>query len=209
MASSKSSYAPLSGGDRIKLVLYFLIMASTIFFGILPILIAISGLYIMKKDKNFSPIKSAKKFITGYVVLLAIGTSVLITAGYYDGNEYSYDYTGSNFKIIYNKDIKKETMMVAGATVIATPIVIMIIMGIINMLFYRPLESHKDWIAQNGVFSDTEERDTQTTTGIMGRDKLSSFSIADEMIKWNDLLEKNLITQDEFDAAKKKLLNQN
>ena len=38
----------------------------------------------------------------------------------------------------------------------------------------------------------------------MGRDKLSSFSIADELIKWNDLLGKNVISQEEFNKTKQK-----
>ncbi len=98
--------------------------------------------------------------------------------------------------------------MVAGAGLVLTPIAVSLLMSLFSMLYFRPLENHQEWIVSNGIFSDIKESEYDDSTGIMGRDKLSSFSVADELIKWNDLLEKNLISQEEFNKAKQKLLNQ-
>lgn len=42
---------------------------------------------------------------------------------------------------------------------------------------------------------------------IMGRDGFTQYSVADEISKWNKLREDGLVTEDEFNAARDKLLN--
>ena len=75
-----------------------------------------------------------------------------------------------------------------------------------NTLFYVPLSKHKDWVVANGIFSTTpvEPKHTRATP-------LISFgntpSIADELIKLNNLKEANLITVDEFNTLRRKLLS--
>ena len=204
----KSSDSPLTGGDRTKIIVFFafLILPFAWFGGsVIIILIALFGLYIMKKDKRFTPIINAKKYMKAYLIVLALGIATLVTAIYYHEKAYDYDYT-NGFEKIYNKNINVETAMVAGAGLIATPIVVGFFMFIFNSLFFRPLEEHQNWITKNGVFSD-EKSSKNDSTNIVGRDNLSSYSVADEMLKWNDLLEKCLITKEEFDKAKTKLMN--
>ncbi len=81
-----NSAIPLAGGDRIKIVIFFLVLVGTIFFGVIPILIVLAGIYIMKKDKSFSPITKSKKYIKGYLILLALGATVITSIAYYDSN---------------------------------------------------------------------------------------------------------------------------
>ncbi len=40
-----NSAIPLAGGDRIKIVIFFLVLVGTIFFGVIPILIVLAGIY--------------------------------------------------------------------------------------------------------------------------------------------------------------------
>jgi|GEM_PF-1235012 len=208
----KSSDSPLTGGDRTKIIAFFafLILPFGWFGGsIIIILIAIFGLYIMKKDQSFKPIINAKKWMKAYLIVLAIAITTIVTAVYYDKNEreYShYDKINERFIYNYNKNINVETAMVAGVGLIATPIAVGFFMFIFNSLFFRPLEEHQNWITKNGVFSD-EKNSKNDSTNIVGRDNLSSYSVADEMLKWNDLLEKGLITKEEFEKVKTKLMN--
>ncbi len=201
-----SSAIPLAGGDRIKVVIFFLVLAGTIFFGVIPILIALSGIYIMKKDKSFSSIIKSKKYIKGYLILLALGLTIIITGGYYDIHT-GYGYREDMQKQGYVEKIQTETAMIAGAGLVLTPIAVSLLMSLFSLLYFKPLENHQEWVVTNGIFSDLKENEDDDSTGIMGRDKLSSFSVADELIKWNDLLEKEIISQEEFDKAKQKLLN--
>jgi len=201
-----NSAIPLPGGDRIKIVMFFLFLAGTIFFGVIPILIALAGIYIMKKDKSFSPILNSKKHIKSYLYLLALGIPVIASLGYYNGiASYTYD---DNYNRIYSENINIEIAVAAAVGIALIPLAVSLLMSLLNFLYFRPLEEHQEWVVSNGIFSDLKENEDDGSTGIMGRDKLSSFSVADELIKWNDLLEKELISQEEFDKAKQKLLNQ-
>lgn len=208
----KLSDSPLTGGDRTKIIIFFafLILPFAWFGGsVIIILIAIFGLYIMKKDQSFKPIINAKKWMKAYLIVVALVITTIVTAVYYDENEreYShYDKIKEKSIYIYNKNIKVETAMVAGVGLIIMPIAVGLFMFIFNSLFFRTLEEHQNWITKNGLFSD-EKKLKNDSTNIVGRDNLSSYSVADEMLKWNSLLEKGLITKEEFDKAKTKLMN--
>jgi hypothetical protein len=111
-----NSATPLAGGDRIKVVVFFLVLAGTIFFGVIPILIALAGIYIMKKDKSFSPVQSSRKYIKAYLIVLALGATIVTSIGYHEGFDikynWQYDYGDPRYQV-YNKDINTETAMVA------------------------------------------------------------------------------------------------
>ena len=86
------------------------------------------------------------------------------------------------------------------------PIIPILYIWMLHSLFYTPLSKHKEWVAANGIFSTTpaETKHTRTTPLIsFGK----TASIADELIKLNSLKEANLITVDEFNALRSKLLS--
>jgi len=180
---------PLHGGDRVKIIIFCLLLAGTIFFGVIPLLLTAISIYIMKKDKSFTPIINSKKYIKAYLIFLALGATVYLSV------------------LVYYEKVANP-IVVASAGLILTPLVVALLMWLFNMLYFRHMEEHRGWVIQNGIFSDkkTADEKDKATTGIIGRDNLSSFSIADELLKWSGLLEKNLITQEEFDNAKQKIL---
>lgn len=205
----KSSDSPLTGGDRTKIIAFFafLILPFAWFGGsILIILIAIFGLYIMKKDQSFKPILNAKKWMKVYLVVLAIAITIITSIVYYNENTGYWHRDDMSTPGYEKKIITQSAMIAGGGLLIATPIAVGFFMFIFNSLFFRPLEEHQNWITKNGVFSD-EKNSKNDSTNIVGRDNLSSYSVADEMLKWNALLEKGLITKEEFDKAKTKLMN--
>ena len=204
----KSSDSPLTGADRTKIIAFFafLILPFAWFGGsVIVILIAIFGLYIMKKDQSFKPILNAKKWMKVYLIVLAIPITVIASIGYYDNNT-GYWHKDDMKTPGYEKKIITQSAIIAGGGLIATPIAVGFFRFVFNSLFFRPLEEHQNWITKNGVFSD-EKSSKNDSTSIVGRDNLSSYSVADEMLKWNALLEKGLITKEEFDKAKSKLMN--
>ena len=73
------SAMPLTGGDRIKVVIYFLVLAGTVFAGIIPIIISLAGIYVMKKDKSFSPITKSKIYIKLYIIFVALSATIVAT----------------------------------------------------------------------------------------------------------------------------------
>lgn len=206
----KSSDSPLTGGDRTKIIAFFafLILPFAWFGGsVIIILIALFGLYIMKKDQSFTPIINAKKWMKVYLVVLALSITTIVTFAYYhDNTNSSWDYPDDIPKEKHEKNMMTHSALIAGGGLIATPIAVGFFMFVFNSLFFRPLEEHQNWITKNSVFSD-EKSSKNDSTNIVGRDNLSSYSVADEMLKWNALLEKGLITKEEFDKAKTKLMN--
>jgi hypothetical protein len=202
----KSSDSPLTGGDRTKIIAFFaFLMLPFGWFGgsIIIFLIAIFGLYIMKKDQSFTPIINAKKWMKVYLIVLALSITTIVSfAYYYDNTNSSWDYPA---KEKHEKNMMTHSVLIAGGGLVATPIAVGFFMFIFNSLFFRPLEEHQNWITKNGVFSD-EKNSKNESANIVGRDNLSSYSVADEMLKWNDLLEKGLVTKEEFEKAKTKIL---
>ena len=55
---------PLNGTERIMIIGFFTGLVSSIFFGILPIIICLGILFIIKKDKNIKILENGKKVST-------------------------------------------------------------------------------------------------------------------------------------------------
>ncbi len=90
-----------------------------------------------------------------------------------------------------------------------SPLAVILLMWIFDILFFKPLEEHQEWILQHGIFADkpNEKSMIDTTKEILQSCKKSqSCSIADELLKWKSLLDQGVITEEEFNAKKEKLL---
>ena len=171
---------PLSGGERISIILYFIIllgMCSLVGLGIIPLVTSIATLYIIKTNKNINSIKMSKKII----IIVCIGTTLIL--GFF-----GYKAKGG----VWNELVFLSLLSLA-------------LIVLANELFFKIIEKRQKWIIENGVFADTP-KESKNQSVIIGRDNLRLFSVADEMLKWNELLEKGLVTKEEFDAAKQKLL---
>jgi hypothetical protein len=203
----KSSNSPLTGGNRTKIISFFaFLILPFVWFGgsVLIILIAIFALYIMKKDQSFTPIINAKKYMKAYLIFSALSITVASSIVYYKENKTIINYEKYNYAKQYksyvsrwdyeehNPSVAMQTGMVAIGGLIATPFVVGFFMFIFNSLFFRPLEEHKNWIIKNGIFSDEKDKKADSTN-MVGRDNLSSYSVADELLKKGSDVEYPLI----------------
>ncbi len=246
----KSSNAPLDGTERIKIVSFFAILVLPFFClgGSIPILLIVIGsIYIMKKDKDFSPILKAKQYIKYYLILLAIGGALTFPLVVYSESKTTYntEHTSYSSKIntyaeaaiksnpaleyrdrdeldiaiakeynlkeppywIDNPNLVRNTVLSLIISTLASFFTLIFLLWLFNILFFEPMQRHKKWIVKNGIFADApKEQEAGNSIDIIGRDKLSTFSVADEFMKWNEMLEKGLISKEEFEDAKKKLL---
>lgn len=213
--------SPLRGGDRVKLIGFFTIILFPFFMlfgGVIITMITLGSIYIMKKDKSFFPILKAKKYIKVYLVILALGVSVLATAIYYEENKNIYDYnqdydSDSYSHKTHNPNVGRESALVTGSGLVLTPLIVMLFMWIFNTLYFRPMEEHQNWVIQHGIFADGPNEKSLLTSLINStREKIQSFqkqqtcSVADELLKWKSLLDQGVITEEEFNAKKEKLL---
>lgn len=175
---------PLDGTDRTKIIAFFaLLILPLMWFGgsIIILIIVIFSIYIMKKDKKFEPILKAKEYINIYLILVAI---ILVFVGL--------------------ANLKYGGWVLIIVSLVGYPVLI----KVIDFLFFETLDNHSQWIVNNGIFADFkgEKSFIEKTTEKIQTIKKESTNTADELLKWAELKEKGLITNEEFQKAKEKIL---
>lgn len=204
----KLTNTPLDGSDRIKIIVFFILLSGTIIFGVIPILITLVGIYIMKKDNIFSPILKAQQYIKYYLIILALGATIITSAVYYDDNT-GYWHKDDMKKPEYIQKIKTQTGMILVGGFIATPIAVAFLHWLFGALLFKNLERHKDWVIENGIFADTtnEKSIISSAKDIVKNINNQACNVAEELLKWNELKEKGIISEEEFNEAKIKIMN--
>ena len=184
-----SNQDPLNSSDQGKLLIFSLLMVPSIVFlvGVIPTIFLAFGIYMMKKNQDFSSIDTAVKYVKGYLWLALIGSvlcSVFFGVGDYRDNELIISLFWLAISFAY--------------------------LIVVNTLFYSPLKRHSEWVAVNGIFSTKPKSATkpaiESEVDIIKGEKLKQYSVADELIKWAKLKEEGHISEDEFNEARAKLL---
>lgn len=191
-----NSNLPLDGTERIMIIGYFVGLVATIFFGIIPIVICLGLIFIIKKDKSIKSLESGKKIFLGYLILLGYILSISCFVVAQDYAEYSYE--------PYLSYARKYNIL----GLIVVPLGAYLIYLISNILFFNIIKKHEEWIINNGIFADFkgEKSFIEKTTEKMQTIQKESTNTADELLKWAELKEKGLITDEEFQKAKEKIL---
>lgn len=199
---------PMSSSDQGKLLIFSLLMVPSIvfIFGIIPTIFLAFGIYMMKKNQDFSSIDTAVKNFKGYTWLALMGCTL---SSLYWGNKYfSHRYFGAENSGSYSNSYSVEFLNSLALTVIAFAYLILV-----QVLFYSPMNRHREWVAVNGIFSTKPKSDKsaniQSEVDIIKGEKLKQYSVADELIKWAKLKEDGYISEDEFNEARAKLLKRN
>lgn len=194
----------LNSSDQSKILIFTLLLVPSVVFGVgaIPVLFLGFGMFMMKKHEDFSHIETAVRNFKGYVTLVLVGC-VLIAL--YLGSTYGNpDHTSS-----YGRWYKKEAFI---AFTIFT-VIAMAYLIFVKILFFNPLKSHSEWVEVNGIFSSKQKTLKQpgvdSEVDIIKGEKLKSYSVADELLKWAKLKEDGHISEDEFNDARKKLLQRN
>lgn len=186
----------MSSGDQGKLLIFSLLMVPSLIFlfGVIPAIFLGFGIYMMKKNQDFSSIDTAVKNFKGYAWLALIGCAL---SSAYWGNMYFSAEHGW-----YYDDEFFVSLMFTG---IAFAYLI-----VVQVLFYSPLNRHRKWVEVNGIFSTKpksySDSANQSEVDIIKGEKLKQYSVADELIKWAKLKEDGHISEEEFNEARKKLL---
>ncbi len=186
---------PLTSSEQSKVMIFVLLLLPTLFVvGIIPIIFLVFGIYMMKKNSDFSHIETASRNFRGYIYLVV--TILSLFAVYFAITHFE--------KHDFEEDVWQ---LIACFSWIAVAIFYLLIS---HLLFLNPLQAHSEWVEQNGIFaSKPKERNvdkSQTDFHIIGGEKSRSFSVADELLKWAKLKEDGHITEQEYNDARKKLL---
>ncbi len=189
----------MNSSDQSKILIFILLFVPSIVFGVgvIPALFLGFGIYMMKKNDDFSHLVTSIKNFNGYVTLLLIGC-VLSAA---------YCATTLNAEESWHRydDELIVSLIFAGIC-----IVYLIAM---NALFKTPLSAHAEWVEINGIFATkpklSKEANIHSEVDIIKGEKLKQYSVADELTKWAKLKDDGHISEEEFKEARTKLLKRN
>ena len=171
---------PLNSSEQTKIYIFILLSVILVVLsvGVIPALFLGFGIFMLKKYEDFSHIETAVRNAKASTILLAIAWIFLLL---FLENEPHYEFIPP--------------------TVVGAFLYIIVL----NFLFYEPLKAHSKWIEKNDIFSLKSKSETSEIDIIKGK-QFRQYSVADELLKWNELLEKEAITQAEYDKAKRELL---
>jgi hypothetical protein len=224
------SVSPLNSSDQGKLLIFSLLMVPSLvfLFGVIPTIFLAFGIYMMKKNQDFSSIDTAVKIFKGYMWISFV-VAVVIVSYWFDA--WTDGWGVSDEELVF---------LFLGA---AIPIAYLIA---VSTLFYSPLKKHREWVVVNGIFSAKPKSVTKPgieleEVNIIKGEKLKQYSVvneqfvssddassevnfgnnlrsdvalkmqqgstADELLKWKNLLDEGAITQEEYEKAKRDLLS--
>lgn len=184
---------PLSSTDQSKIFIFSLLSLPLIFpfvVGIVPAVFLIFGIFMMKKNSDFSHITTAVRNTKIYTYL-GLVVAACFALGYATtlGAEESWARQTEEFFVS------------CGAIILA-----LVYIQILNRLFYAPQLAHSSWVAENGIFTSKPRKSADNGVDIIRGERLKSFSVADELTKWAKLKEDGHITEEEYNEARRKLL---
>ena len=179
-----NSNLPLDGTERVMIGSFlFILVASSLFFGfgIILTFIYLTFFYIKKKDKNIKYLYNVKKISLIYIFTLLVIS--IITA------------------LIKGDDNVTEIILIVLFTN-------SIIYFLSDILYFNIIKRHEKWIIDNGLFTDYkgEKSFFEKTSEKIQTIKQEPKNLTDELLKWAELKEKGLITDEEFQKAKEKIL---
>lgn len=190
---------PMNSSDQSKILIFVLLFLPSIAFGVgvIPALFLGFGIYMMKKNGDFSHLATGIKNFNGYVTLLLVGC--LLSA--------VYCATTLNAESRWDRLDNELILSLILAGICVAYLIVM------KALFTAPLSTHAEWIEINGIFATKpksgKEENAHSEVDIIKGEKLRQYSVADELTKWAKLKEDGHISEEEFNEARAKLLKRN
>lgn len=186
------TYEPIPGKDQTKVLIFFFLLALTalLIIGLIPVIFLGIGIYLMRRNQEFSSLSTAITASTIYASLVALASFPFLL--YFVVDDYPY---------LDSEELVASTAIFLGS------------IGYLfasKFLFQNPLRLHADWVSEHGIFSSSinniKRTSSDTGISIIKKGRNDQISVADELLKWAKLKEKGLISEAEFATARKKLL---
>lgn len=190
------SNQPLNSSDQSKILIFSLLLAPAVVFlvGAIPALFLGFGIFMMKKNEDFSHVETAVRNFRGYTSLLLVGCIL------------SAAYCATTLNAEYSWDRLDEELIVS---LVLSGICIAYLI-IVKTLFLNLLQNHRGWVEINGIFSSKKISEADlgidSEMDIIKGEKFKQYSVADELIKWSKLKEDGHISEEEYNDARRKLL---
>ena len=198
--SNSPNNQPLTSTEQSKILVFGLLLVPTLFFiGVVPVIFLAFGVWMLKKNEDFSHIETAVRNVRAYCFVVLAGCALF--AGYF-----ALKYSQADPNDWYRRSDSELAIVWAIAAAVALGY-----FALAKVLLLNPMRGHEKWIEVNGIFSTKPKAGAsaagQAGVSIVQGGRLSpSYSVADELIKWSKLREEGHVTQEQYNAAKDKLL---
>jgi hypothetical protein len=177
---------PLTYKEQATLSLFIILLIPTCLIfgaGVIPTLTIFVGILYAKAEKDFGYLETAFKVVQYYTMLFAIVLGSVATI-----SSFSMHSSRSDSLLTLLVDVGIPAIYLFG----------------FNYAVVAPLRYHQTWVVNQGIFLNKERTETFRNTPLISFGKTAL--IADELLKLNNLKEANLVTLEEFDSLRSKLL---
>ncbi len=176
----------MPSSELAKIIFFIIIQIAMCFlagWGVIPAVILLIGYFLSKRDKNISllikAIKASQVYVyLTFILIFLIWGLVLVQSGLDEATK------GIVPTLVF---------IVAGITYLIT----------LNFYFKNPLEKYPSWIEQKRLSPLVKSKDD---VNILRIESPKNFSSADELLKWKELKDQGLISEDEFIKMKEKIM---
>ncbi|MDG1708357.1 MAG: SHOCT domain-containing protein [Emcibacteraceae bacterium] len=192
---------PLNAMDKLKLTFFIIVSLLTFFpaLGFIPSILIIKGCIVSKRRQDFSylgvAIKKAQQFL--YVVLIfSVFYLAWALAYYFFALDAEY----------YSSNRYRDPLIVSSSYL--TMIIIYIVT--LDKFFYKALLRHQALVTESGIFPSIAALKWTghlfSKISFVKSKKWNAPSVADELSKWGKLKDQGLVSDEEFEEAKRKLM---
>lgn len=174
-----------SGSDNLKLILAGLLGLGSCLtiVGIVPVAILLIGAALAYKSGDISNARTTTRFVQ---FVLGLASLLSWAVALYQLGSSSFD-----------SDETAQIAFVVGLLGI-------LLVWLLNVLWCRPIERS---LERRQAISRQNAKSASEGPSIMAREALAPYSTADELLKWKRLLDEDLITREEFDEARAKIIS--
>ncbi|MCZ3063574.1 SHOCT domain-containing protein [Acinetobacter baumannii] len=179
--------------NELAKIIFFIVfqvaMCFLFFWGVIPSVILLVSYFLSKRDKDISMLIKAVGACQVYVY---ITICIVVLVWLYNLNDIYY--AG-----YYDEESKRSYLN--NALIVLFGLVSMSLAYLISLkyLFKEPIKRYPTWVVQNKS-SDKQE------PSIFKTENLKSYSVADELLKWKELKDQGLVSEDEFIKMKEKIM---
>ena len=186
---------PLTSRNLSNILIFGMLLLPSIFLlaGVVPALLLQFGIVMMKREGSFTHVETAVANFKGYTCWAAV---IGIVSAIYC---FAENLTRS--RGVYESFFDDEVIISLLAAIASVGYWV-----IVDRLFLKPLREHEQWVFKNGIFSRSISSVRKQRIEIIRREKRKSFSTADELLKWNKLKDDGLVSEDEFNEARLKIM---
>lgn len=198
---SDDTRTPLDGAAQARIGFFVSLMLPAIALGVgvLPAVVLLWGWFMMRRHRDFAYVQTSATVCRGLLFLVLAGCAVVVVV-----NAYEYHAAGVDESWLVAD--RRERALEYGLTSLIVACFPLGYLFALSRLYLSPLLAHREWVEAHGVLASKVKSGSRNEVDIIKGEKPASYSVADELMKWVALKENGHITDEEFNEARRKLL---